>query len=53
MVASVPDFLSSLANAGKMPAPLEAGASRMPSSLSPKMCIKMRASSKETHPPND
>jgi hypothetical protein len=29
MAASVPDFATSLANAGKMPAPLEAGASRM------------------------
>ena len=40
MVASVPDFLTSLANAGKMPAPLEVGASGMSSSHSPKMSIK-------------
>ena len=32
MAASVPAFPTSLANAGKMPALLEAGASRMPAS---------------------
>ena len=34
MAASVPPFPTSLANAGKMPALLEAGASRMPASRS-------------------
>ena len=38
MAASVPDFPTSLAYAGKMPAPLEAGASRIPSSRSP-ICV--------------
>ena len=36
MAASIPAFSASLANAGKMPALLEAGASRMPASRSPK-----------------
>ena len=43
MAASVPDFPSSLANAGRMPAPLEAGASRMSSSRSSKMSIRIKA----------
>ena len=37
MAASVPAFPTSLANAGKMPALLEAGASRIPASRSPKV----------------
>ncbi len=37
MAASIPAFSASLANAGKMPALLEAGASRMPASRSPKV----------------
>ncbi len=37
MVASVPGYPTSLANAGKMPAPLEAGASRTSSGRSPKI----------------
>jgi hypothetical protein len=36
MAASVAAFPTSLANAGKMPALLEAGASRMPASRFPK-----------------
>jgi hypothetical protein len=43
MAASVPAFPTSLANAGKMPALLEAGASRTPASRSPKMFIRTRA----------
>ena len=40
MAASVPAFPTSLANAGKMPALLEAGAPRMPASRSPKDVYK-------------
>jgi hypothetical protein len=39
-----------LANAGKMPALLEVGASRMPASRATIMCIRIRATPKETHP---
>jgi hypothetical protein len=40
MAASVPAFPTSLANAGKMPALLEAGASHMPASRAPKVVDK-------------
>jgi hypothetical protein len=39
MAASVPAFPTSLANAGKMPALLEAGASRMPASRSARSAV--------------
>jgi hypothetical protein len=42
IAASVPDFPTSLAKAGKMPAPLEADAYRMSSSRSPIMCIRIK-----------